>query len=476
MLSHGKLNLYEEHGGVNLKMLIAADNEKKVIFVSSLGMFLSTLDSGIINVALPSLQQHFKTTITSISWTISLYLLVLSSSIIVFGKCADRYGRVKVFTWGIVLFALSSLLCGLAPSENFLIFSRGLQGLSAAMLQATAVALITTLISKERQGLAIGTLGSVMAAGPILGPTIGGILISTLGWRWIFWINLPICMIGLKFCSSLNDSNHLTKHPINFLPLLFLSLFMFSCIFLTTNLYQFYSKYSIWFYGFVILIISSFFLFIKYEKKSAYPIVSLRSTNKRFFVFLFTTLTFGISTAMILVVPPFLLERIFGFTPWQTGFFIFCAPLGIILTARFSGKYINPERVSPLMVLGFTVMLGALTCLIFSGKNIILLLVFLFFYGIGGGLFQPANIASLMNSIEAANQGAINALNRMVHNFGNALGASLATLFLQVGANNNKLVQWVQFSWGFCLLLIMISLACFYIFKPEKSDHPYATS
>ncbi|WDL96822.1 MFS transporter [Alicyclobacillus sp. ALC3] len=168
-----------------------------IVLTASVGLFLSTLDTGIINVALPSLERKFDVGISEMAWSITLYLLLLSATIVIFARISDRIGRLKVYFSGLVLFAVASLLCGFASSAVGLILFRGIQGIGAAMLQATAAPIITTQIPRNRQGTALGTLGMMLGLGPVLGPSVGGLLLSFVGWRWIFWINIPICVIGL---------------------------------------------------------------------------------------------------------------------------------------------------------------------------------------------------------------------------------------------------------------------------------------
>lgn len=114
-------------------------------------MLLSTLDTGIINVALPSLERSFHTSASGITWAVSGYVLALSATIVIFGRLGDRIGLVRVFTGGLVGFALGSLLCGFAPSATGLIAARAPQGVGAAMLRATVIALVTTLVPRDRR-------------------------------------------------------------------------------------------------------------------------------------------------------------------------------------------------------------------------------------------------------------------------------------------------------------------------------------
>ncbi len=148
--------------------------------VAGVGMFLSTLDSGIINIALPSLMEAFQSNLSTIIWTVTLYTLILSASILLFGHLADRLGRMRIYVIGLILFAISSLMCGASTSVAMLIGMRGLQGLSAAMLQATAIAMVTTRLKDHSTIKAMGVMGTIISLGPLLGPPVGGFILSLL--------------------------------------------------------------------------------------------------------------------------------------------------------------------------------------------------------------------------------------------------------------------------------------------------------
>ena len=171
-----------------------------VVLTAGIGMFLSTLDSGIINVALPILSKSFNVDASFISWSITLYTLLLTGTIIIFGRLSDKYNRLNIYSIGLTVFLISSILCGFSNNVVELITFRGLQGIGAAMLQGTATAIITTTIPEHRQGPALGTLSILLGIGPVLGPSIGGLLISIGNWRLIFWINIPFIFIGLIGC------------------------------------------------------------------------------------------------------------------------------------------------------------------------------------------------------------------------------------------------------------------------------------
>ncbi len=146
--------------------------------IAGLGMLLSTLDTGIINVALSFLKVHFQTTTSITAFAVTGYSLALAIFILPLGVFSDKLGKLKISYLGFVLFGLSSLFCGFSNSISWLIVGRIIQGIGAAALQATSAALITTLVSEETKNSSISILGVMIGLGPVLGPSLGGILLS----------------------------------------------------------------------------------------------------------------------------------------------------------------------------------------------------------------------------------------------------------------------------------------------------------
>src|SRR5579875_758407 len=169
---------------------------KYVVGVVSIGAFMGQLDASIVTLALPTLETAFHQSVGAVSWVAVAYLLTLAALVTVFGRLADIYGRKLLYTLGFVVFIAGSALSGLAPSLIFLIAARVVQAVGAAMLQANSVAIITAATPRGRLGRSIGIQGAAQALGLSVGPAVGGLLISTLGWRWVFYINVPAGILG----------------------------------------------------------------------------------------------------------------------------------------------------------------------------------------------------------------------------------------------------------------------------------------
>ena len=419
-----------------------------VVFTAGIGMFLSTLDSGIINVALPTLSKYFNVDTSFITWSVTLYTLLLTGTIIMFGRLSDKYNRLNIYSIGLTVFLISSILCGLSSNVVELITFRGLQGIGAAMLQGTATAIITTTIPENRQGPALGTLSILLGIGPVLGPSIGGFLISVGNWRWIFWINIPFIFIGLIGCILLKkyikEQNSVSIHlDIRGNLLLFLSIF---CLLISLTSWSYRSMLDISVYGNFLIFIITFGLFIVWELKTHHPIIDLRLfKNISFSSPIFAIFVFGGTTSLGFIIPPYILEKINYLSSWQIGLVIMIAAytnLGLL-------QYIlNPITISLLLLL----------------------------YGIGGGFFLPSNTSAIMGTVSQDMQGTVGATQRMVQNIGIAFYTAVTSLFINHSSNSDKLLEGSSHAWLFASLTLFLALLPFSVkllkhkFFEEKYD------
>ncbi|MBO2446396.1 MFS transporter [Actinomadura barringtoniae] len=169
-----------------------------ILGICCMSLLIVSLDNTILNVALPSMQKEFHSSISGLQWTIDAYLIVLASLLMLAGATADRVGRRVTFQTGLAIFTLGSLLCSLAPSLGWLIAARIVQAIGGCMLNPVAMSIITNVFTDPRErARAIGVWGGVVGLSMAAGPVVGGLLVETVGWRSIFWINLPIGLAAL---------------------------------------------------------------------------------------------------------------------------------------------------------------------------------------------------------------------------------------------------------------------------------------
>ena len=165
-----------------------------------LGFFVIMVDTTIVNIAVPTLQAAFDASLTTVGWVNSAYLLSFAVLLLVTGRLGDRFGPRVVFVWGLVVFTLSSLACGLSGltgSIALLVAARAVQGVGSALMTPQTMSMITRVFPRERRGAAMGVWGSVAGVATIAGPLLGGLFVETIGWEWIFYVNIPVGVVAL---------------------------------------------------------------------------------------------------------------------------------------------------------------------------------------------------------------------------------------------------------------------------------------
>ncbi len=435
------------------------DSYLKLISVAGVGMFLSTLDSGIINIAIPSLSKTFNTNIDTVTWTITLYTLFLSASILLFGKLADRVGRLKIYGVGLALFAISSLLCGAANNITLLILFRAIQGLSAAMLQATSIALITTRTSGKNTKAAMALLGMIIGLGPMMGPVLGGVILSSIGWRWIFWINIPICIFGIYGCFSLNSvKEDLHFKKINYINLILLAAALFSIL---ITLHSINNQNNSYLSGLLITaVLFCFYFFMDIKSKSpVIPLKIFKSLN--FTAPIIAIMAFGGATAVAFYLPPLYFEKIRSLPTWQVGLISLSAPAGIVIASRFSNKFVSKLGTTNCMIIGLILMIIGFLFLTYIKVSwpIYIIIILLFIYGVGGGLFQSPCYLNLTAQFSADKQGFISSLIRMLQNIAIAFEAAGAATIISIESKHKSgLLTGIQNSWILSTIILVLAL------------------
>ena len=428
--------------------------------IAGLGMLLSTLDTGIINVALSFLKVHFQTTTNITAIAVTGYSLDLAIFILPLGIFSDKFGKLKISYLGFILFGLSSLFCGFANSIGWLIAGRVIQGIGAAALQATSAALITTLVSEENKNSSISVLGVMIGLGPVLGPSLGGILLSLNIWHFIFWINVPFAIIAIIFNHYLlkRIAENTTNQKLDRLGTIINAVML---IFLLLGL-SLLSRPRLLVISLVLIVISLLigWLFYRFELKKTNPLINVKEVraNSKLSSYLLQTIAFGFASAVIFLLPPFIFEQLYHLGFGLTGFLVLGAPASLVIFSRVSGKLNDGSKNIFFSRLGLGIIcLSLIFLLLLTPKwSYFLLTLGLFIYGIGGGYFQPANIASIMQASPIEMQGSAGALQRMAQNVAIASGSVIGATCLNLWPNNLLLATRV--AWTITLILVIFSL------------------
>ncbi len=397
----------------------------------SIGVFMSTLDASIVNISLPTIIQSLNTHLTAVAWVVMAYLIIITGCLLLMGRLSDLFGQRRIYLFGFLTFTLGSALCGFSPSIYFLIGSRILQGLGASALMAIGPAIITTAFPEEDRGQALGIVGSVVSAGFLTGPILGGFLVEHLGWRSIFFINLPIGAIGIYLSLKVLERAAPTgKVRVDLWGAFLLFLFVTSLILFLNRMGR-GSTPLLWVWFFLIMI--CFSLFILVELRSPSPLVDLHFFRRRLFVSSLGTgfFSFWMNGAHNFVIP-FFLQNILEYSPSKVGILIFPVSLTVMVMAPLGGRISDRVGVRIPATIGLVLTSLAVFSFTFlqTRANDFEILWRQILLGIGIGLFNPANNSAIIGSLPRENVGLASSLLALARNLGLVIGVAFAEMVI----------------------------------------------
>lgn len=407
-------------------------HKNSVLALVMITSFITPFIGATVNLALPVISKDFGLNATGMSWVAMAFLLSSAVFLVPFGKLADIAGRKRIFMWGNIILAISSLLCAISRSGDFLIFSRVIQGVGSAMVFATGIALVTSVFPPAERGKAIGLNVTAVYIGLSTSPVIGGLLISAYGWQSLF---LVPAILGLLIAFSTHLAmkqewaearNEIFDYKGSITYIISMSLFMYG-----------FSKLSqLW----AVFITLSGFLgllfFIRFELKTPFPVMNIQLfRGNRLFAFsnLAALINYAITFAITFILSLYL-QYIKGMTPRDAGFFLVVQPVVMALTASFSGRLSDKYDARYLASGGMALIAIGLCMLIPLGAStsndyIIAVLVIL---GFGFGMFSSPNTNSIMGSVEKKFLGLASGTVATMRLTGQMLSMGIAALILHV--------------------------------------------
>ncbi|MED4686343.1 DHA2 family efflux MFS transporter permease subunit [Bacillus mycoides] len=257
----------------------------KIVFLMCLGIFLCMIDTTIMNIALPAIQSSVNTSLEKMSWVLNVYTMTIAVLAIPLGRIADIFGKAKVYILGLIIFGGGSVLCAFANTGDFLIFSRFIQSVGAAILFPTSMVIGVSAMPLAKRHVALAILGVTQGLSAALGPVIGGIITQNVGWRWVFFVNVPICILGIILCCIMlqvkNEERIISKIDWIGLILSSLAIFSFTLVLVKGNTWGWQSNIAWSCYAISTI---SLILFVLVERKIHNPMVNLKLFKDRMFV------------------------------------------------------------------------------------------------------------------------------------------------------------------------------------------------
>ena len=394
--------------------------------------FMATLDGTIVNVALPVMVKDLKTDMESIQLVVIVYLIAVVASILLFGRLGDIKGKGRLFMFGTAVFTIGSLMAGLSHDLNTLIVSRAIEGIGGAAAMANNQGIITEVFPASERGRALGISGISVALGTMLGPPIGGLIVSSLSWNYIFLINVPVGIVGFLLALRLLPRGTKTKQKVDTLGAVTLAaavILFFDALLSGQNVG--YDRYYIIlaFVGCIVL----FALFIWFEKKSKQPIVDLSLfKNSLFTISIVCVLIQFFAMSGISIIQPFYIEDVLKIDPGQTGLIMMSFPIVMGIMSPLSGYISDKVGAAKITLVGLVVMTAGLYLLstMTAAEPVAKLILFLCIVGFGAGVFSAPNTSLIMSTAPAGKLGITGSINAFTRNFGSVTGISLLTTLL----------------------------------------------
>jgi EmrB/QacA subfamily drug resistance transporter len=403
-------------------------NPWTIFGVTAVGTFMATLDSSIVNVALPNITIGLGTELPLTQWVVTAYLLTITSLLPVFGRAGDMYGQRVIYATGFLVFAASSLACGLASSIYVLIASRVFQAVGASMLMANASAIVAFAFPPEQRGRALGAVGTIVAMGSLVGPSVGGVMVGLFGWESIFYINVPIGIIGFLAGRAILPYSERKHEDFDVAGAVLFALGIGTFLLVISN-GEDWGWGSSWVMGGTVLAVLAIGAFIFVERRVEYPMLDLSLFQRWPFMAgnlagLFSFMAMFSNTILM----PFFLTTVLGLEPTHIGLLMTPFPLVMAVVAPISG-YLS-ERVSPVILTtcGLTItMVGLLTLATFGVETRAWqVLAVQALMGMGNGLFQSPNNNSVISSVDRSKTGIAGGVNALVRNLGMVMGTAVA--------------------------------------------------
>ncbi|MEQ8221851.1 MAG: MFS transporter [Candidatus Eremiobacterota bacterium] len=398
----------------------------------SFSAFITLLDDYILSISLPTISSYFNVSTGTVTWLILTYLLIMSSTLLIFGKLGDKIGLKKIFITGYIFFTAGSLLCGISINIYMLILSRVIQGLGGAMLFVTGFAIMSKFLPPNIMGWAFSMISAFSAAGVTIGSPLGGFITAWLNWRWIFFVNVPVCLIAIIISWKVIpdegkkiSSDFLSDFDILGAFLSFLSPFLL--------LYGLNRGGEAGWTSFTIIacLVASvilFIIFILWEKRVKEPLMDLAIFKiKSFSSANISTFLAVMSRSGHMILIPFYMQLIKGLTPEKAGAVLIVFSCVYTVSSLISGRL--ADRVNPFYLYSSAMILAGASCITFcftiDSPGLLNLFVFLIWFAVALGMFMSPNNKYVMSLIPPEKKGSASGIFNTVSSMALVMGVCI---------------------------------------------------
>ena len=418
---------HSRHPGADTRTYVKEETtHRKLVFAGLLlAMFMAAIEATIVATAMPSIASELGG-FSLYSWVFSSFLLMQAITIPMFGKLSDMLGRKPVFVAGVVVFLIGSVLCGFARSMHMLIAFRFLQGLGAGAVQPITTTLAGDLYSLEERGRIQGYMSGVWGISSILGPLAGGIIVHSVGWPWIFWMNIPIgiAAIALVVINLHETVDRPVRRSIDYQGALLLLGGVGTLMLALTQSGTWRAQTLI---TLAIAAVVAFVLFVRQEKRAPDPLMALSLWDNGLIRYAnIAGLTSGILMIGMVTFLPTYVQGVLGYSALIAGFTLSVMTVGWPLAAFSAGRRIARLGVRRFVrVGGVALVIGSLIVATLSSRGPAVAGVGSFIIGIGLGLVNTTTLVAIQASVSWSQRGVATATNMLMRILGQAIGAAL---------------------------------------------------
>ncbi|WP_371602083.1 DHA2 family efflux MFS transporter permease subunit [Streptomyces sp. NBC_01220] len=402
----------------------------------SLGFFMTLLDLTIVNIAIPEMIDGLGASLDQTLWVVSGYALVLAVLLITAGRLGDLFGPRNLFVAGLAVFTLASIACGIAAGPAALIAARAVQGLGAALLVPQTMTLIISVFPAQRRGAAMGIWGMVAGLATLSGPTLGGLLVSTVGWRWIFLVNVPIGLAALALTFLVvPDIRHGRKHRFDVMGVLIATAALFCLSFGLQEGEHYHWGSGIWALLAAGASLVAGFLLHQRGKQDQEPLVPFTLFRDRNFTVM-TVLVALVSMAMIGLVLPFnlYLQSVLHMSAVKAGMVLAPSSLVSMTVGPFAGRFSDRIGGKYLLMAGLTLYATGMLAIVLIAGVATPWYAFIpatMVTGLGIGCVVAPMSTEAMRNVEPRLAGAASGVNNTIRQIGSVIGAAAIGALLQ---------------------------------------------
>ncbi|HKO25321.1 MAG TPA: DHA2 family efflux MFS transporter permease subunit [Chloroflexota bacterium] len=410
-----------------------------VLLVLCMGFFMILLDTTIVNIAIPSIIDALRASLDQILWVLNAYILVYAVLLITAGRLGDIYGQRTLFAAGLALFTLASAFCGLAQDINQLILARVIQGIGGALLTPQTLAMLTTIFPPQRRGAAFGIWGAVAGVAAVAGPTLGGFIVTTWGWRWIFYVNLPIGIAALAATFLvIPDIRAGRRHRLDLLGVLLASAGLFGIVFGLIE-GQRYNWGAIWgpltigeLITAGVLVLVGFVVWERFQAEPLIPLPLFAIGNFALMSWVTAVMSFGMLGLFFPIT--IYLQSALGLSALQAGLTVAPQALVAMVVAPWSGRLADRIGGKYILMAGLVLFAAGMSLVDWRAAPDATWLTFLpafLLSGFGMGcIFAPLNTVAMRN-VEPRLAGAAAGVLNTTRQLGGVVGSAVVGAVLQ---------------------------------------------